>query len=67
MGFLGAIGLLVFLAWLLLMRANKEAAAAFLRGFALLLTYKKPPVVIPNGKVEEKESMGFKLKRKTQE
>ena len=65
MGFLGAIGLLVFLAWLVLRRANKEAAAKFLQGFALALTDKKPQPVMPNGKEVEKEPMGFKLTRKS--
>ena len=57
LGFLAAIGLAGLLVWLILRRANKEATASFLRGCALLLTYKKPPVAL-NGR-EERDTLGF--------
>jgi hypothetical protein len=60
MGFLAALAMVIALAWLLLMRSNKEATASFLKGCAALLTYKKPPVTL-NGQ-PEREPLGFQPK-----
>jgi hypothetical protein len=54
-GFIAAIGLAAFGLWWIVMRANKEAAAKFLQGCALVLAYKKPAPVVMNAKEEGKK------------
>ena len=54
-GFLAAIGLAVFGAWWIVLRANKEAAAKFLQGCALALAYKKPAPTVVDAKEEGKK------------
>ena len=59
MGFLGALGLTGFGVWWIVFRANREAAAKFLQGCALVLACKKPapPTVVDATEERKKQSV----------
>ena len=54
-GLMAAVGLAGFALWWIVLRANKEAAAKFLQGCALVLAYKKPAPTVADAKEEGKK------------